>query len=162
MRLFPSNRVLYNDINKIHKSNFAVLSQKHLNQGNTKMSGVIYCLHQNGGKSVPMPLFHESCHLLFNKIYNYLYCTVLIHAFQIKGNIIIRLFLYSVAIWGGGGAWITTRLLDWIIGFIDTLYIQLGTTGNYTANTNLHTLQFTVTHALEFSVFNSRIMATDL
>jgi hypothetical protein len=29
------------------------------------------------------------------------------------------------------------------IGFIDTLYTLLGTTGNYSATTNLHTLQFT-------------------
>jgi hypothetical protein len=27
---------------------------------------------------------------------------------------------------------------------------------------DLHTLEFTVTHALEFSVFTSRILATDL
>jgi hypothetical protein len=34
--------------------------------------------------------------------------------------------------------------LDWMIGFIDTLYIQLGTTGNYGTIAILHTLQFTV------------------
>jgi hypothetical protein len=52
--------------------------------------------------------------------------------------------------------------MDWMIGFIDTLYTVLGTTGNYSAIADLHTLQFTVTHALEFSVFTSRILATDL
>jgi hypothetical protein len=51
---------------------------------------------------------------------------------------------------------------DWMIGFIDTLHIELGTTGNYSAIVILHTLQFTVTHAIEFSVFTSRFMATDL
>jgi hypothetical protein len=36
------------------------------------------------------------------------------------------------------------------------------TTGNYSAITVLHNLQFTVLHALGFSVFSSRILATDL
>jgi hypothetical protein len=49
-----------------------------------------------------------------------------------------------------------------MIGFIDTLFTQLGTTGNYTAIANLHTLQFTVTYALGSSVFTSRILVTDL
>jgi hypothetical protein len=49
-----------------------------------------------------------------------------------------------------------------MIGFIDTLFTQLGTTGNYSAITVLHTLQFTVTHALGFSVFISLILVTDL
>jgi hypothetical protein len=49
-----------------------------------------------------------------------------------------------------------------MIVFIDTLFTQLLTTGNYSAIANLHTLQFTFTHALGFSVFTSRILATDL
>jgi hypothetical protein len=53
------------------------------------------------------------------------------------------------------------RVLDWMIGFINTLYIQLGTPCNYSAISDLYTLQFTVTHALEFLVFTSRILATD-
>jgi hypothetical protein len=52
-----------------------------------------------------------------------------------------------------------------MIGFIDTLYTLLGTTGNYSAIADLHTLHFAVslslTHTLGFSVFPSRIMATD-
>jgi hypothetical protein len=48
--------------------------------------------------------------------------------------------------------------LDWMIGFIDT---KPGTTGNYSAITDLHTSQFIVTHTLGFSVFTSRILATD-
>jgi hypothetical protein len=40
--------------------------------------------------------------------------------------------------------------LYWMIGFIDTLYTPLGTVNNYSAITDLHTLQFTVTHALGF------------
>jgi hypothetical protein len=54
------------------------------------------------------------------------------------------------------------RGLDWMLGFIDTLFTQLGTTGNYNAIADLYTLQFIVTHALGFLVFASRILATDL
>jgi hypothetical protein len=50
-----------------------------------------------------------------------------------------------------------------------TLYIQLLTTGNtlrnyrqYSVVVILHTIKFTVTHALRFSVFTSRVLATDL
>jgi hypothetical protein len=57
---------------------------------------------------------------------------------------------------------ITDGVFDWMIGFIDPLYTQLGTTGNYSVIADLHTLEFTATHALEFSVFTSRILATDL
>jgi hypothetical protein len=48
-----------------------------------------------------------------------------------------------------------------MIGFIDTLYTPLGTKSNYSAISDLHTLRFTVTHALGFSVFAIRILATD-
>jgi hypothetical protein len=41
------------------------------------------------------------------------------------------------------------------------MHSHLGSTGNYNAISILHTLQFTVTHALGFSVFTSRILATD-
>jgi hypothetical protein len=54
------------------------------------------------------------------------------------------------------------RVLDWMIGFIDTLYAVLGTTGNYTSIDILHTLQLTIIHTLGFSVFTSRILVTDL
>jgi hypothetical protein len=46
-----------------------------------------------------------------------------------------------------------------MIGFIDTLFTQLGTTYNYSA---IADLQFIITHALGFFVFTSRILATDL
>jgi hypothetical protein len=50
----------------------------------------------------------------------------------------------------------------WLIGFIDTLYTPLGTTGNYSAIHDLYILEFTFVLALGFSVFTSRILATDL
>jgi hypothetical protein len=55
------------------------------------------------------------------------------------------------------------RVIHWMIGFIDHLYTPLGTTGNYRAIADLHTLQFTVTHKHTpgFSVFTSRILTTD-
>jgi hypothetical protein len=50
-----------------------------------------------------------------------------------------------------------------MIGFIDTYTLtQFGTTDNCSAIAILHSLQFTVVHALEFSLFISRILATDL
>jgi hypothetical protein len=55
-----------------------------------------------------------------------------------------------------------TRILDWIIGFIDILYTVVGTTGNYIAIADLHNLHVTVTNAIGFSLFTSRILATDL
>jgi hypothetical protein len=54
------------------------------------------------------------------------------------------------------------RGLDWMVGFINLLYTQLRTTSNYSVTADLHTLQFTVIHTLGFSVFTSRILATDL
>jgi hypothetical protein len=60
-----------------------------------------------------------------------------------EGNILSRVL-----------GWLIRRGLDWIIGFIDTLCIQLGTTGNYSGIADLHTLQFTVAHGLGFSVFS--------
>jgi hypothetical protein len=44
---------------------------------------------------------------------------------------------------------------------LDTLYSILGTTGDYSAISDLHTSQFIVAHALWFSVFTSLIQATD-
>jgi hypothetical protein len=52
-------------------------------------------------------------------------------------------------------------VLDWMIGFIYTLYIH--TTRDYRQyRAILHNLQFTIAHILEFSVFTSRVLATDL
>jgi hypothetical protein len=59
-----------------------------------------------------------------------------------------------VRVWTGYG-------LD--VGFIDHLYIQLGTTSNYSATPDLHTLQITTAHAKTFPaccVFNSRFLVT--
>jgi hypothetical protein len=56
-----------------------------------------------------------------------------------------------------------TWVLDWMIGFINTLYIH--TTWDYmhySAIAILHTLQFTVPHAVGFSAFTSHILATGL
>jgi hypothetical protein len=51
-------------------------------------------------------------------------------------------------------------LHDWI--YWQLIYSQLATTGNYSATAELHSLQFTVIHAIGFTVFTSRILATDL
>jgi hypothetical protein len=55
------------------------------------------------------------------------------------------------------------RVLDWMIGFINTFYTH--TTRDYrkySAIADLYTLQLTIAHALGFSDFTSRIQATDL
>jgi hypothetical protein len=52
-------------------------------------------------------------------------------------------------------------VLDGTIGFIDILYTPVGTTDSDSVTAILHALQFTVTQALEFSAFTSRIQATD-
>jgi hypothetical protein len=48
------------------------------------------------------------------------------------------------------------RGVDWILD------LPLGTTSNYSAIADIHTLQFTVTHTLGFSVFTSCILTTDV
>jgi hypothetical protein len=60
--------------------------------------------------------------------------------------------------------WVTINgSFDWLIGFIAPYTVtQLGTTGNYSAIAGLHTLQFSVIHALGFSVYITHILATDL
>jgi hypothetical protein len=62
----------------------------------------------------------------------------------------------------GSYAWLIRRSLDWMIGFIYSLYTTLGTIGNYSPVAVLDMLLFTFTHALGSSVFTSRILATDL
>jgi hypothetical protein len=50
-----------------------------------------------------------------------------------------------------------------MMGFIAPYtFTRLGTTDNYSAVAILHTVQFTVAHALGLSVFTSPILATDL
>jgi hypothetical protein len=49
------------------------------------------------------------------------------------------------------------------IGFIAPYtFTQLGTTGDHSAIAIQHNFQSTASHALGFSVFTSRILATDL
>jgi hypothetical protein len=51
------------------------------------------------------------------------------------------------------------KVLHWMTGFIDTLYTQLGTTGNYSAIA-ISTLYSSLSHPLVSSVFPTRIPAT--
>jgi hypothetical protein len=55
------------------------------------------------------------------------------------------------------------RVLEWMIGFIAPYtFIQLGPTSNTDLSLIYKILQFTVAHALGFSLFISRILTTDL
>jgi hypothetical protein len=59
------------------------------------------------------------------------------------------------------GVWDYRWHMDWMIGFFGTWCTPLGIRGNNSAITDLHTLQFTITHTLGFSVFTSHILAMD-
>jgi hypothetical protein len=54
------------------------------------------------------------------------------------------------------------RVLDSMIGFIAPYTFTTRDYRQHSATADLHTLQFTVTYALGFSVFPSRILATDV
>jgi hypothetical protein len=53
-------------------------------------------------------------------------------------------------------------VLDWMIGFITPYTFTTRDYRQYSAIAILHTLHVTVAHALGFSLFTSRILATDL
>jgi hypothetical protein len=54
----------------------------------------------------------------------------------------------------------SSEVLSWFTALYT--FTQLGCTCNYSDIADLHTLEFTVIHALRFSVFISGILATDL
>jgi hypothetical protein len=55
------------------------------------------------------------------------------------------------------------RGLDWMIGLTDSFFVQSLLIASHTpAIADLHTFQFTVTHAPEFSFFSSRVLVTEL
>jgi hypothetical protein len=47
------------------------------------------------------------------------------------------------------------QVLDWMVGFIDTLYTPLGTTCNYSAIDDLHSLQFTAANTSVLSLLHA-------
>jgi hypothetical protein len=49
-----------------------------------------------------------------------------------------------------------------MFGFVNLLHTQLVLTNKYRAIADLHNLQLTVTHALEFPVFTSLTLVTEL
>jgi hypothetical protein len=76
-------------------------------------------------------------------------------------NTVIHSDIYHIATCRGGGVCVTyTRVLDWMIGFIGNLSIQLVTTINYNAIV-IPIFYRSLLHTLVFSVLTSRILATD-
>jgi hypothetical protein len=76
----------------------------------------------------------------------------------------ILLLIWYLLLLSRVGVRVTYKRGFWI-GWLDLLQLirsQLGTAGSYSSIAILHTFQFTVIHALGFSVFTSRILATDL
>jgi hypothetical protein len=71
-------------------------------------------------------------------------------------------FMYNHIVTCWGCAWLIRRALDWMIGFIAPYAFTTRDYRQHSALGDLHTLMFTVIHALGFSVFTSRILATDL
>jgi hypothetical protein len=62
-----------------------------------------------------------------------------------------------------GYVWLIITVLDRMIGFIDPSLYHLSLTYKpYSTIAELHTFQFTVVHALWFSIYTSHILATDL
>jgi hypothetical protein len=96
-----------------------------------------------------------------NKIH-YNYVSVKFYMFVFFKDVIAVHSKYYTVTCVGFCAWLYKTLLDWMIGLLHLIYSQLGTTGNYIATADLHTLQFTDPHTLGFSVFTSRILAMDL
>jgi hypothetical protein len=52
------------------------------------------------------------------------------------------------------------RGMDWMTGFIDTLYTPLGTTDNYNATADLHTLQFIAASTSVLNLLQSPLSVT--
>jgi hypothetical protein len=74
-------------------------------------------------------------------------CRLKLHSFIAKNIYVFKItFIMSSILVNIEG------VLDWMIGFIDTYYTPLGTTGNNSALADPHTLEYTVTHTLRFSV----------
>jgi hypothetical protein len=92
----------------------------------------------------------KSCHY-FKAFISCLYVTIFPAFWWQENNILSRVWL-----------WLIRRGLDWMAEFINTLYIHtVRDYRQYSTVALLHTFQFTIAHALGFSVFTSRILAMD-
>jgi hypothetical protein len=92
-------------------------------------------------------------------VYQYLFLEIILESgpkpFYDRNLCLQRLILSCVGVTTGG-------VLDRMIESISTLYTPVGTTSSDSVIADIHTLHFTVTHALMFSAFISRIQVADL
>jgi hypothetical protein len=88
------------------------------------------------------------------------YVDILLPCRQFIYNHGYHIYIYIYTVTCRGCAWLIRRGVDWIFGFIDTLYTPLGTLVNYSAIA-ISTLYSSLLHSLVSSVFTSRTMAKD-
>jgi hypothetical protein len=87
------------------------------------------------------------------------WCVLWLHYLLISVAFIPSLTSFSIY---GSTALADLKLLDRMIAFISTSVTSSLNHTHCSGTGDIHSLQFTVTHALDFSAFNSRILATDL
>jgi hypothetical protein len=107
---------------------------------NLKLRNIIQCLH---------PVTHDTGSDIFTVV-------------NIVIMVLWNMAQFSLIIMCRGICVTNIQVLDQMIGFIGTSVIISVNYNQYSAIADLHNLQFTVTHALGFSVFSSCVLVMEL
>jgi hypothetical protein len=97
-------------------------------------------------------MFIQICYSVLQKYFSLEYANVLFPYMKYSKPSLIRCQIILIEIWKMNNAVHIWRVLDWMIGFIDTLYTSLGTTNNYNAIA-ISTLYSSLLHTLMSSVY---------